>query len=191
MAQHIGGKFTYGAIAAIILVVLLLSINSKYFQPQTIMAKVESDYMNELHIKWVTSKISDEFLPFSFVKPQNPEFIVRQRARLVDIIEDKTHRLTFVSQNELPSEVIVSIAPFPAWQVYVDGARWQHGHGSNSIVIGLAQGRHEVAVVYESTSAQRAGNILSLISIISILGGILLVHAGHRTRFLFGGIWKK
>ncbi len=55
----------------LILIVLILTINSKFFQPQKILNVKVSDYTSEYSLKWTTSKISDEYLPKGVKKPNS------------------------------------------------------------------------------------------------------------------------
>ena len=60
-----------------LLTFLLLVYNLKFFTPQTILPKSVTDYTNEFTLKWTTSKISDEYLPLNFKKPQIPQEVYR------------------------------------------------------------------------------------------------------------------
>lgn len=55
----------------LILIILILSINSKFFKPQKILNVNVNDYVSEYSLKWTTSKISDEYLPKGIVKPRS------------------------------------------------------------------------------------------------------------------------
>jgi hypothetical protein len=57
--------------AAFPLIFLILFFNIKLFNPQTIIPVTAADFTNEIALKWTASKISDEFLPSNFKKPQN------------------------------------------------------------------------------------------------------------------------
>ncbi len=52
-------------------IIALISINLKLFAPKTIDNKTASDYISSYQLKWVTSKISDEYLPKNFKKPKD------------------------------------------------------------------------------------------------------------------------
>ena len=57
---------------------LLLFLNVKLFNPQTILPKTPQNYTSERSLKWVASKISDEFLSPNFKKPKS-EFEVSKK----------------------------------------------------------------------------------------------------------------
>lgn len=59
--------------STVLLVILIIIINISYFQPQKILNKTANDYTNKYSLRWVTSKISDEYLPKNTKKPKNAE----------------------------------------------------------------------------------------------------------------------
>lgn len=64
-------------IGFVILVFFLLFFNLKFFVPQTIFPAKASDFTNETALKWVASKISDEYLPPNFNKPESENDIAK------------------------------------------------------------------------------------------------------------------
>ena len=74
------GLSTYFKLGLCISVVifLLLFLNVKLFNPQTILPKTPQNYTSERSLKWVASKISDEFLSPNFKKPKS-EFEVSKK----------------------------------------------------------------------------------------------------------------
>src|SRR3989344_4331732 len=71
-------------LSGVALIFLLIFFNSKLFQPQTILSKTSADYTNEIALKWTASKISDEFLPIGFKKPQSEREIAKRPATIPD-----------------------------------------------------------------------------------------------------------
>jgi uncharacterized membrane protein len=59
------------------LVCVLLFFNIKLFVPQTVLSKTVKDYTNENTLKWTVSRISDEYLPYNFKKPSNPNQVYK------------------------------------------------------------------------------------------------------------------
>jgi hypothetical protein len=55
----------------LILLFILLFFNIKLFYPQAITYRGSEEYTTERELKWVVSKISDEFLPPDFKKPKS------------------------------------------------------------------------------------------------------------------------
>ncbi len=59
------------AFLVLLSIFILLFYNIKYFQPQIQLEVNANYYTNEEALKWRTSKISDEYLPKIFTRPQN------------------------------------------------------------------------------------------------------------------------
>nr|MBI5455866.1 glycosyltransferase family 39 protein [Candidatus Levybacteria bacterium] len=56
---------------SVLLILLLLFLNIKFFVPQKFLNVNSSYYTSEYSLKWTTSKISDEYLPKDMRKPKN------------------------------------------------------------------------------------------------------------------------
>lgn len=69
-------------LVALVLISTLLFYNIKLFVPQTIINKTAADYTGEHSLKWVASKISDEFLPPNFKKPTSENEIFKGQASI-------------------------------------------------------------------------------------------------------------
>ncbi len=68
----INNKFLKFCVTCFVLSVLLL-YNSKYFQPQSNLNVTADYYTNKEALTWRTSKISDEYLPKEFSRPQKEQ----------------------------------------------------------------------------------------------------------------------
>lgn len=157
-----------------IIVFFLIFFNFKLFEPQTILAKSLNDYINEENIKWVASKISDEYMPKDFTKPKTEEEVVKKRISNEEIIVDKTQELIFITNFEKEEVVLVNIAPFPAWEGFIDKINTSYINKNNGIEIMLPPGKHEVEFSFRSTAVERLANIISIISFVVLIGGILI-----------------
>ncbi len=62
-------KFVYYILVLIIFI--LVFVNGKLFNPQVIIMKTANDYIDDYTLKWSASKISDEYLPKNFKKPNS------------------------------------------------------------------------------------------------------------------------
>lgn len=63
-------KPLFYALSGALIIVLLLA-NGKLFNPQTIMPKADADYISRESLMFSISKISDEYLPSNFKKPNS------------------------------------------------------------------------------------------------------------------------
>jgi hypothetical protein len=57
----------------VLLILVLLFFNTKFFVPQKSLEVNAAYYTNEYALKWTTSKISDEYLPKNIKKPNTAE----------------------------------------------------------------------------------------------------------------------
>ncbi len=172
-----------------IIVLALIVLNSKYFNPQMYLNVSAKDYTSEENIKWKTSKISDEYLPRDFPTPQNRNEVAWEKVAVMtgeaetkDLIL-KSHRYTFnvVAQNE--SEVLVNTAYFPGWKVWVNGKEKDFTLNNGKIKFSLPAGDYQVLARFTNTPIRTVSNLISLISWSGLAGLILL----NRRRFKFGG----
>lgn len=154
--------------------IFLLYFNVQLFQPQTIFPKTASDYVNEHNIKWTTSKISDEYMVRGFAKPNSEIDIVQQRVSFGEVKADKTQELIFTINEPQDRELLINVAPFPAWEVLLDGKRTDYISSNNGIRVLIPKGQHEVRLVFLSTIVEKLANTISLISVLTLVGAILL-----------------
>lgn len=156
-----------------ILLFLLLIFNIKLFEPQTILPQTVDDYINGNNIKWVTSKLSDEYMPRDFAKPMFTNDTVKRRISIEKIKVDKTQELVFeTNENEIKT-VLVLVAPFPAWQVFIDGTSTSYVSRNNGIEVTIPQGTHTIKLLFVQTAVEKIGNSISFVSTILLLSGIL------------------
>lgn len=160
-----------------ILLFLLLIFHARLFIPQTIIEKSAADYTSEENIAWVTSRISDEYMPRGFEKPRSKEEIVRKRVSMVNVRADKTHEFQFTVTKGEKENLLVRIAPFPSWQAFIDGKPAVYQPLNNGISIAVPRGTHTIRFSFASTTVERIANGISLVSLLLLIGGIL------KTRF--------
>lgn len=67
------------ALETLVIIILIILVNAKFFQPQKVLNKTSADYTNEYSLKWTTSKISDEYLPKDVKKPKSAEEALKNK----------------------------------------------------------------------------------------------------------------
>lgn len=159
--------------AATMLLALLFFGNVKLFQPHYTEGKSVSDFVSEHSIKWTTSRISDEYMPRYFVKPENSTGVVQRRVSVGKVIVDKTDELVFETNESGEKTILISIAPFPAWKAFIDSTPASYRTRSNGIELAVLQGVHRVKLSYVSTVPELLGNSISVVGILILVGGIL------------------
>ncbi len=156
-------------IAGLIIVSVLL-LNVKYFQPKEYLPLVSSDYTVKDILNYKISKISDEYLPPDFKIPQNREEIAREaivgddNLKIIsrqENITDKQYQLEIIE----PVTVNTNISYFPGWQTYLDGKGTEITSKDGRIAIDLPQGRHDLKITLQDTPIRKSANAISILSV--------------------------
>lgn len=166
----------------VLVIVLIGSIifnNEKVFYPQTVLPVTAADLTTNKELSFVASKISDEYMPKAFVKPQRFKDIPRQKVMIpkstgtVEMISEKTQ--TFIARVTLlkPTSARLAIAYFPAWHIYLDDKEIPFVILVNGLAVDLPQGQHTLKAHFRQTSIEQTSNAISLLGIFSLLGIIL------------------
>ena len=88
----------------VLLSCFLVLVSLKFFVPQKYL-QVNSDYYtNQLALEWTTSKISDEYLPKNFQRPENANQVagfakLNSKKLTVQLVNDKTQAITLKSKR--------------------------------------------------------------------------------------------
>lgn len=165
-------------VAGCVLLVTLLFYNVKYFQPQKYLSVSTQDYLTEENIKWRTSKISDEYLPKGFPKPQSSNEVAWEKVvsagNLTQIanLKIKSNRYTFNISGKEENLVLVKVALFPGWTVFLDGKEKLFLYQARQIIFAVPPGEHKAEVVFKETPTRLFVDFLSLLSFVILLGGI-------------------
>lgn len=161
---------------AFFIMITLISLNSGYFRPQFLSQTSDQAYLEEFNLKWLTSKISDEYLPKDFPNPQNPGEVAWERLMVLDqtepvILKDKTNQLVFETQSDQEAVAIINLAYFPSWRFWIDGQETVPQPEEGVIKLTLPSGDHLVEARLTSTLIQKTANFISLFS----LGGLFFL----------------
>ena len=160
----------YNRLLVVVLGLLVIGINVKYFEPQYIRQQSNSDYTSEARLKWELSKISDEYLPKDFPIPKD-KTQVAQSSFLTDGIivtqsEVKTHFSKFTVSASHAAEFVFSQAYFPGWQAVIDTNRVPIELEQGLIKIMVPPGEHRLTFYFGDTWVRTLGNFVSLLSLI-------------------------
>lgn len=161
----------------ILIVFLLLIYNIKYFNPQYVFALNVSQVRTWENLRWKVSKISDEYLPKNFVKPQNINEIPQSPVtpltgdpQITSLI-DKANFISFNINSKKGSSLLINKAYFPGWTVFVDKkpSSQTQKNKLQLITVTVPPGEHAVEVVFKNTPIRTIGNALSIISVLFII----------------------
>lgn len=162
-----------------VVIAVIILINAKLFTPQYISNTKSTDFTNEPNLKWRTSKISDEYMPKNFTKPQsvneipNSKFTVENNKTKIKILEDKVQQFSARIISEENSSVIINLAYFPAWHIFLDDSEISYQVISKGLRVTVPKGEHKLSAKFIQTPIQKLGNVLTITGVIALFIGII------------------
>lgn len=156
-------------------VVLTITMNHALFSPQNYNSHPSSYYTDSKYVRYTVSKISDEYMPPAFSKPTNIEQVPLERIILlktdgnIHILKETTGHLKLLYETKSDGVVHANIAYFPAWKAFVDGKEVPIVPTHDGMNISVVKGRKVLELRYEQTPVEIFGNILSLITLFTML----------------------
>lgn len=180
ITKNLKTQRTYIGVLIVLVAIGSLGLYLKLFMPQQMSNLSANDYTNVETIRYTTSKLSDEYLPKDFKKPEYSKDVPRlpydsiQGSSNITVESDTTKRLVLSIDANEDSEILIHKAYFPFWHIFVDGKEVPFDIIDRGLVVSLPEGEHTIEVLYKSTVMQMIGNTLSIIGIIVIFVGIIL-----------------
>jgi hypothetical protein len=169
-------KYTY--ICTILMSVFIVLVSIKFFTPQFVFKTTSSDYTNLYSLNFTTSKISNEYMPMDFNKPNEPTEIANLdslSSKGLNIISktQKTQLISikYVAEGNLQAHI--PLAYFPAWKASLDGKNIDIKQIPRGILVNLIRGRHELNFVFVETWVEKLGNLISVAGISFLILGII------------------
>lgn len=165
-------------IAAAVITAATLFFNIKLFVPQSFTDKTVSEYVYQPDIRLRVSKISDEYMPKGFVKPETEDEISMQTIEIkgkgvVDSFDRNTKSITSTVTLESPSQVKYYLAYFPTWNFYVNDKKVEPSVQNTGVFISLQPGTYSLEARYQQTLIEKIANSISLIGILTVFAVII------------------
>lgn len=180
---YVTGK-TLGNIAALLLgvgvAVSTIFLHAELFVPQTSYDRSAEYYTNTNFVRWETSKISDEYMPPRFAVPQSEAEVPREKilvstgSAVISELSIKAGYLKATIDAETESRVLLTIAPFPAWEIQRNGRAVDFVNKNNGIELAIPRGESEIEARFVQTPVQKIGNGISAITLFGLAGMYLL-----------------
>lgn len=159
--------------------ILLITIvyYGKFFVPQTTIHD-EEKVTDPRYIREVVSRISDEYLPPNFKKPEVgssagslfPSSSLVNATIKTNSVPEKIALMKSMRQQEY----IMNLAFSPSWKVTIQNKVVSTENIDGKLSFQIPPGEMETKVTYKETIMEKAGNILSIIGILLTGLGILL-----------------
>lgn len=163
-----------GWLIAVVIFLLTVIINGKYFQPQQLLPLTDKDYTDRSVLQTKISRISDEYLPPDFTVPAlNFQGIENglnsiNGLTVLEAVETPTKKI-YQMDSERNMEISLNIAYFPGWIAFVDGKETIINNKKGLINFQITTGRHSVDLIFQDTPIRFIGNAISLLSLFLLL----------------------
>lgn len=171
-------KETAQIIATVFIILAIIFLYAKLFTPQTITSKTVTDYINESFLRWDISKISDEYLPRDFNKPNYIVDVVKHKITAsstaeIKLLTDKTQEFSAKVTVPVETFINVNIAYFPAWQIFIDKTQAPFTVTNKGLNLIMPKGTHLLDIRFVQTPLENLANIITGFSIVALLIGII------------------
>lgn len=158
------------------IVVAILVLNAKLFVPQLSYDRLAAFFESEEELKWRVSRLSDEYLPPSFVKPENSSQVAHEILASQDLpgfrVETEINTEMYaklVTYAQYPIEVALNRIYFPGWKYWVNGVQQTVKVVHGLPVFMVPSDRSVVELHFTNTLVRTIGNIISLSIIVSLI----------------------
>jgi len=181
-------------IVAAFMVMLLIFLNKNYFQPSKYLPVTDVNYTDLSVINWRTSNMSYEYTPkgISIVQPSTGNAVINITKKEIPTsnytvihgkmsvtpVEDVPGQKVWNISASEPGILRLNTFTFPGWNVFIDNKNVSYSDNNKLklITVLVPGGNHIVKVVFMDTPVRTIANILSIFSIIGIIGyGILKI----------------
>lgn len=151
-----------------ILLIAVLGLNAKLFVPQMTYDKPAGFFESDEELLWRVSKVSDEYLPPSFPKPERKELVAKNilssdgnRGLVAETEIDTEVYAKLNIQTSQSMEIVLNRVFFPGWQYWVNGVRQDERIVNGLPVVTVPTGRSVVEIWFRNTHVRLIGNMLS------------------------------
>lgn len=160
-------------ISTLSLLIILLVFGIKYFQPKEIFTLDQNKVISKENLRWQVSKISDEYLPIAFNKPKDKNqvassFITSKDGFAVKKEIRKSNRASAEIITQKSGYLLLNIAYFPGWQVYVNGKVQNIILDQGLIKIEVPKGISQVEAKFTNTPIRNIGNTITILTCIAL-----------------------
>ena len=169
---------TFGFLLYLTIIIFIVLVSAKFFVPQIILSKTAEDYTSSYNLKWITSKISDEYMPGDFQKPKSFEEVADwnkfdpQSLEITNLYQ-KTGEISLNVDAKKDLNVILPLAYYPSWKAYVNGKNVNLVPSSKGVYLNLTKGVSEVKLTFGQTPVQKLSNLVSIAGVLILIAGII------------------
>jgi hypothetical protein len=157
--------------------IAIVILYQKNFTPQYPILSYP-DQTSKEQLLWTVSKISDEYLPSTFLRPVNKDDVavepVITKTGSLTVTTNSSKKLEATITSSQPQMVVVNKAVFPAWRFFIDDHVITPEERNGSYILPIPSGTSRLVVSFNQTLVERLSNLVSLVGIaISVIGIIM------------------
>lgn len=174
----LSGKARFAA--GLLLCVGVVVVNQDVFFPSKIVPRTEADYIEKSYMQWETTKMSDEYLPQGFQKPETKkelpkEKIIGDKSKVtITNVSSDSQFLTADIEAKEKTTLRLNLAYFPAWKMYINGEEISYKNTSTGMQVPVPEGKSRFEAVFVQTPIQQISNLLSLTGVLIIIIAIII-----------------
>lgn len=162
--------------------IMVVSVNAKWFLGQFTINKPTGSYESQEELRYRVSKISDEYLPPDFVRPQKPsessyEALPLSSQYSADTEVDTETYTKIALQSNVDTEVTLQRVYFPGWEYWVNGKKVLPNIQDSLPRIAVPAGESVLEMHFFNTPVRSLANLISIIT----LGSLLVVYGSKKT----------
>ncbi len=166
-------KRLYQVVLIIPFVIAIFILNAKLFIPQISYDRPAAFFESEEELTWRVSGVSDEYLPRSFLKPENASRVARGILTSQELlglrVETEINTETYakiVTHAQNPVEVVLNLVYFPGWKYWVNGVEQTVRVVNGLPVVMIPSGRSVAELHFTNTPLRTIGNIISILVVL-------------------------
>jgi uncharacterized membrane protein len=143
----------------------------KWFHPQYLYYQPAAFFESPQEIRGRASRVSDEYLPATFVRPENPsdvfhDTIIQSPTLSVHVISDTGTQSQYRIQNQVAQEVRINRVFFPGWKYLVNGDQVRPNIVDSLPYLWIPVGESTVTLTFVNTPVRIVGDSMTLVSIL-------------------------
>lgn len=157
-------------------IVVTLILNYKLFEPQRFVNFPPEYYTDKNYVRYVVSKISDEYMPPSFTTPKSLSEVPVDSLSLINttgsvkILELRAGYIKASVNTDKDGVIHVNRAYFPTWNAYENGRDAVIVPTHNGMNVSLSAGSNIFELKFRQTTIEMIANYLSIVGF-----GIILI----------------
>lgn len=162
-----------------VLIVAIIYVNVDVFKPSSSIQKSSQHYTETSFLQWETAKISDEYMPAGFQKPQTKEQFPKNKIEVntdlgkVTSLQSTSQHISAKVSMKKEENVRLNIAYFPAWQIKVDNKVIPFKNTSTGLQVTVPKGEHTIDADFIETPIEKTANAATLTGVLVLVAGII------------------